>query len=265
MYIISQRSTKFVLGLICLLNTMWSLEKIVQCLFMLNPKIDQQQLSHIFSMMESFLSPLFASIQRLYVVYSIHRYAIITSKALMLTRFTWMIIIVCFTIFIVYATESLHILDDFLYTDRKYQKFVGVIFSGFMVLKLLLDVIFTSVHVFVLRSISKTLTESANFLRSLNPTDNIMKRIIAIADILKFNQALLFLQVSLPLFEIIRLSVLLGIWAGTCSNCSGLALAFFILDCIQNNLGAVQSTVFALIHLRYMRIFSCGRQNNETE
>ena len=171
-----------------------------------------------------------------------------------------------FTILFFSLSESFHVLYVFFYTTKRFKEFSSVIWSVYIIQKLLLDVIFTSVHVFVLRSITKTLTESGNFLRSLNPTDNIKKRLKAISDILKFNKVLLFLQVLVPLFEVIKLSFSFAVGAGLCSNCDlgKLAVGEFIVNEIQNALGAVQSIVFALIHFRFMRIFSCKRNNDGT-
>ena len=270
MFVLPQRTTKFILGLICWLNIIWSLETIVQCSLQIFPMVmeemeDELQLSHILSTIESMLNPLYASIQKLYVVYSIHRYAVITNKASVFTKPIWLIFFLVFTLLLVCATESLHILDDFFYADRRFKNLFKVIWSSYLVIKLSLDAIFTSVHLFVLRSITKTLTESDVFLRSLNPTENIKKRLIAISGILKFNRVLLFLQLSVPLFEIIKLLSFV-VRIGFCSRCnsSKLSVAYFVLDGVKNMLGAFQSTVFAFIHLRFMTVFSCKRENNAT-
>ena len=273
MFVLPHRTTRIILGFICWLNIVWSLENIVHCsvtFFPMEELEDRLQLTKILSMIESILNPLYASIQKLYVVYSIHRYAIITSKAIMFTNPIWMILFLVFALSFVYATESLHILDEYFYTDTKnlikgFKAFSGVLFIGHSVLKLLLDAFCTSVHVFVLRSITKTLTESKNFLRSLNPTKNIKQRLMAISGILKFNRVLLFLQVVVPLFQVIKSTS--GMWVVYCSNCDyrTLAIAYFVLDSIYNIVGAVQSTVFAFIHIRFMTIFSCKREQNAVE
>ena len=209
-------------------------------------------------LMQIFLEPLLAGIQHLYIVYSIHRYAIITGKAIMFTRPLWMFFFSVFALISVYVTETREIIDNFLSTHRFYLENHEVIWGCQIALKFSMLVFFTSLHAFVLRSIAKTLTDAAKFLGSLYSTENIKKRLDAILRIKRFNMALFLLQIVVPLFDLLRMSIVL-LTTFYCKQCDTIRMVttdVTIVESARIVFAAAQAIIFAIIHLVLLKIFS---------
>ena len=153
MWVVPKPATKIIMALVCSLDIFWSLD-CLSSLSLLLVNIDA--LFHsVLAYVRVMMKPLLASIQHLFVIYSIHRYSMITGKVAYFAKPCGVLTSSVLTILIVYLSKVGPVLDIFLANNESYLAYVREIWAVHAALEFLSVICFTSVHMFVLCSIAK--------------------------------------------------------------------------------------------------------------
>ena len=259
--------TQFIIGLICFMDVLWYAKSICQGITALSGSSLEFTLAKIFIVIE----PLAISTQKIYILYSFHRFSQITGSMGIFLKPHCIVFISTMIIVTVYATNLGPIFD--LFFAEVHPDYYFYYRTTFLIITTTVEFISvscsTSLHIYILRSISQELNQTVRFLSTLPETEAIKGRFNAITRIKKFNFSLFVLQVVLPAFKILRQGLRIAIVA-TCSTCdlgSYMMIDTLFLVSIEMTLKAFQSIGFALIHIKYLKAFSsfCVSATREAE
>ena len=253
--LLPKRATKLIVVLICIVDIAWSTIFLAQSLYQIRFfTFLQEKLARA----EMFFNPLFKNSDIFYLGYTLHRFAIIMDESTIFTVFKESRGILLFVLagtLIAYLMNSGEILDSFFVMENVQNRLR--LWIGPLIVKSIVVLIASSLHLFAVKSMSHKLDETAVFVKSLPNFENCQARLISIARIKKFNMALLVIQLLMPVLYVTRLIVTVNILA-FCEQCD-----FFLMIQIEGImessfaciLKSICAIAFAAIHFLYVKNF----------
>ena len=200
----------------------------------------------------------------LYLGYALHHYVIIMQVEGILNHLkttSGFLVYLIFALIVTCATNSDKMLP-FIF-DNPGEIYVNV---TSLVLRTATCVATAIIGINLYKSIFDTLEASKKFLESLTPTAHLEKRIVSIVRIQRYNFILLLLQVSSPAVK--ELAAIVELVVMVCASCDKhvfYILEHALIEPFQDLLPCLNSVVFALIHIVYLKSFRssclCCRNN----
>ena len=244
-----QSGTKLILCFICLHEIVWNINFLLHTLAQFFQLFVNLAFRHLIGV--HFLTILDTMNHLLYLGYAVHRYAIITNSPGISQYFKSIGGIICFWLlsFVFACATSV---SRTIYMISGYQ--LPSLTFFFETVKLLGQISALTIHAWASVSLSKTLSQSEKFLKSLIATKVIEKRLAALIRIKRFSVVFFLVHIFISFISNIRDVFDALLQAKPFHNNS---LVYFnsihFCDSLSNAGRMIASMMFAFIHFVYMR------------